>query len=85
MQTQVLDPRSPVGLLVPVAGILIGAGLCAPSSTLREGTRQYSVGLQALEMHLRGNNPKQPSNIGQQSPVTPTKAASASEKVRVYV
>ena len=74
--------------------------------------RQYSVGLQALEMHLRGNNPKQPSNMGQhapreeggqnqslesecgvagvlvervKSPVTPTKAASASEKVRVYV
>ncbi len=26
------------------------------------------MGLQALEIHLRGNNPKQPSNMGQHAP-----------------
>ncbi len=43
-QTQTLDPRNLLDLLVPVAGILIGAGLCAvvrPSAS--EQMRHRSV------------------------------------------
>ena len=43
-QTQILDPRNLLDLLVPVAGLLIGAGLCAvvrPSAS--EQMRQRSV------------------------------------------